>query len=251
MDAAISCHVINLPRRADRRETFLRRNAGKAEFVFVDAVDGSSLDRRTLTEDGLLAADAHDVTDGALGCALSHRQIWQACIEEYRSFVICEDDAVLAPDFLRLASEAMASAPDCEIIYFGYNLDEPVALYLADGLMGMLRVADQVTADPHWLDRFGTVPGVAAARTTVVRPALAWGMLAYAVTPLGAARLLSRCFPLRNHDLLFPPGLVSRGIDGSVLALIQAGDVKGGLCLPPIAIGPNADSDTEGGNKRA
>ncbi|HLO76369.1 MAG TPA: glycosyltransferase family 25 protein [Magnetospirillum sp.] len=250
MDAR-KIHVINLPRRPDRREEFLRRNAGKAEFVFVDAVDGSQLDRASLVEDGVLAADAHHVTDGALGCALSHREVWLACLEAYEPVIVCEDDAVLAPDFLRLADEAMASAPECEVVLFGYNLDEPVSLYLADGLLGMMRVADQITADPLWLDRYGSVPGAAPSRTTVVRPAVVWGLLCYALTPLGAARLLSRCFPLRNHDLQFPPGLVSRGIDGSVLALMQDGEVKLGCCLPPIAIGPNSDSDTEAGNKRA
>lgn len=248
---ALPILVINLPRRTDRRETFLRRNAGKGPFEFLEAIEGSQLDRPSLVAEGLLAEDAHDITAGALGCALSHRRAWQRCIEDYRPVIVCEDDAVLASDFPRMAAEAVASAPECELILFGYNFDEPLAVLLADGLMGMVRVADQITADPLWLDRYGAVAGVAPVRTTVVRPTLAWGLLSYVVKPLGAARLLSRCFPLRNHDLVLPPGLVSRGIDGSVLSLVQHGELVAGCCLPPIAVGSNDDSDTEAGNKRA
>lgn len=250
MTNLVKCHVINLARRSDRRDTFLARNAGRAEFVFVDAVDGRDVDRAELIDEGVLAADAEQVTDGAVGCALSHRQVWLDCIEAAEPVIVCEDDAVLAHDFSRLAAEAMATAPECDIVWFGYNFDQPLAVHLADGLMGMMQVSDQNTADPRWLAAYAAQPGVAPARTTVVRPALVWGLLAYAVTPAGALRLLSKCYPLRNHALRLPPDLASRGIDGSILALMQDGEIAGGCCLPPIAVGPNSDSDTESRDKR-
>ena len=99
-----------------------------------------------------------------------------------------------------------------------------------------------------WLDGYSTPGGIAPTSVAVMRPALLWGLLAYAVTPAGACKLLSRCFPLRNHDLSLLDGAgVSRGIDGSILALVQQGVVKAACCFPPIVLGPNTDSDTEGG----
>lgn len=251
MTELLRCHVINLPRRSDRRRDFLARNAGLADFVFVEASDGSSLDRGDLVADGLLAADARHITDGALGCALSHRRVWLDCLESAQPMVVCEDDAVLAHDFSRLAAEAMASAPDCDILWFGYNFDQPLALHLADGLLGMMQVADRATTDAVWLESYARRPGVAPQRTAVVPPAMVWGLLAYAVTPAGALRLLSECFPLRNHALALPPDRLSRGIDGSVLALVQDGRLSGGCCVPPIVVGPNSDSDTELRDKRS
>lgn len=117
--------------------------------------------------------------------------------------------------------------------------------------MGLVQVNDAVTADAGWLEKFARDGGTAPRTTALMRPAVLWGLLAYAVSPAGALKLLRGCFPLRNHDLSLPQGAArSRGIDGSVLGLIQAQAVIAGCCFPPIAVGANDDSDTEGVNKR-
>lgn len=245
------CHIITLKRREDRRREFLRLNQGKADFVFVEAVDGADLSREAMESDGLLAPRTQYVTQGALGCALSHRQLWEQCLDEAEPTYIFEDDACLAPGFMAQAAAALDQAGDVDILYFGYNLDQSLALYLAGDLVAMMKVSDSVVRGDGWLDRFAGSGGIAPGSVAVMRPLLLWGLLAYAITPSGAAKLLSQGFPLRNHDLSLPGGKgMSRGIDGSVLALIQQGAVKAACCFPPIVIGPNLDSDTEGGRKK-
>lgn len=245
------CHVINLKKRPDRRAQFLYLNDGLANFAFVEGIDGDTLSRNDLIDEGVLAGNAQHVTPGALGCALAHRELWLQAIEENQPVIILEDDAVLASDFSRLAPAAMAAAPNADILYFGYNFDQPLAVYAADGLMAVMRFAEEAVADAAWLESFAKRPGVAPTVTTVLRPTVLWGLPAYAVTPAGALKLLSEGFPLRNHDLSLPQGQsISRGIDGSILALIQTGEITAGCCFPPIAISPNNDSDTEGGLKR-
>lgn len=111
------CLVINLERRPDRRERFLRLNGGKAEFRFLPAVEGTALDPGKLKAGGLLAPDALAITPGGVGCALSHRRAWQECVESGRSLIVLEDDAVLAPGFARMADQALAGAPGSAIIW--------------------------------------------------------------------------------------------------------------------------------------
>ncbi|MEW5726908.1 MAG: glycosyltransferase family 25 protein [Pseudomonadota bacterium] len=237
-----ACHVISLARRPERREAFLRRNGGKAGFVFVEAVDGRGI------EPGAAPAG---FTPGAVGCALSHRAAWEACAESGRTLVVMEDDACLAVNFRAEAEAALDLAGHCDILWFGYNLDLPLALHLAPGVPAVVRPADAVTAGDGWLDAFAATPGVAAPRAAVLRPALLWGLLAYAVTPAGAARLLDGCFPLGVRDLTVPGGQApSRGIDGAAMALVQAGAVTAACCFPPIAISANDLSDTEAVAKR-
>lgn len=246
-----SCRVISLPRRAERREAFLRRNGGKAGFAFAEAVDGREVDRARLEADGLLMPGTDAFTAGALGCGLSHRAAWEACVASGRPLVVMEDDACLAAGFRPEAEAALAVAGHCDILWFGYNLDLPLAVHLAAGVPAVVRPADAATTGDDWLDRFAAVPGVAPPRVAVLRPALLWGLLAYAVTPAGAARLLAGCFPLCSHELAVPGGRApSRGIDGAVVALVQAGAVSAACCFPPIALSANDLSDTEGVAKR-
>ncbi len=251
MSTLESCRVISLRHRAERRETFLRRNGGKVGFAFAEAVDGQNLDRARLEADRLVATGTDAFTPGALGCALSHRAAWQDCVASARPLVVMEDDICLAANFRPEAEAALAVAGHCDILWFGYNLDLPLAVHLAAGVPALVRPTDAATAGDAWLESFATVQGFAPPRVAVLRPALLWGLPAYAVTPAGAARLLAGCFPLRAHELAVPGGRApSRGIDGAVMALVQAGAVTAACCFPPIALSANDQSDTEGAAKR-
>jgi len=245
------CHVINLPRRPDRRADFLRLNAGKGEFIFTDGIEGDSLSRAALEADGFLAPGSQGITQGALGCAMAHKGLWEQCVEDGEPMVIFEDDACLVPNFAERAAAALAAAAARDITYFGYNLDQSLAVYLAEGVVAAMKIADQAVTGAGWLDTYASRPDFAPATTALLRPAVVWGLLAYAITPAGALRMLSQAFPLRNHELSLLQGpSMSRGIDGSVLALIQQGAITAACCFPPLVIGPNNDSDTEGGVRK-
>lgn len=94
--------VISLVRSPERREK-ARAELSKTslKWEFLDAVDGSRLPspppeynapkvRRLL---------GFDMTANEIGCFLSHKKAWQACVENRMPTLIFEDDFVLQPHF--------------------------------------------------------------------------------------------------------------------------------------------------------
>ena len=105
------------------------------------------------------------LTQGAIGCAVSHKTIWEEVAKTEKNLVlILEDDAVILPGFTQKISDIIAELPD-----------EWDILYLGSG---------QHTAEkrlsPH-----------------LARPSRIYGLFGYVINWQGAKRLLKHCFPLR------------------------------------------------------
>lgn len=102
------------------------------------AVDGRDLNVQHLAYVGLVAKEAlpryslpaqqklfgTDLTDGAIGCALSHMQIWRdiiGCGREQSTFLVLEDDCQFLPDFSEeMVAQRLGHVPsDWELIYIG------------------------------------------------------------------------------------------------------------------------------------
>lgn len=82
-------YVINLARSVDRRFAMSEKLAGsKATVEFVDAVQGQTVDRA-------LYPMAHGLSDGEVGCYLSHVAVWRLLLDSGReSALVLEDDVV-------------------------------------------------------------------------------------------------------------------------------------------------------------
>ena len=71
---------LNLARRADRNERFLRTNPFLEGFERLEAVDGKTLHEQDLLDARLIQESLKAYTPGSLGFALSHRQAWDRCM---------------------------------------------------------------------------------------------------------------------------------------------------------------------------
>ena len=81
-------YLINLDRSPERL-AFMRQQLAGLDFIRFPAVDGSSM------RDGI---ESH-LSDGEIGCLLSHRGVWQKLIESGKPFAcVLEDDAELSAD---------------------------------------------------------------------------------------------------------------------------------------------------------
>ena len=94
----LEMHLINLDRSVARLAEFQKRNGHLHHVIRFAAVDGKSIDRDRLIEDGLISHDL-GYSEGAVGCALSHIALWKLSIDQNRPITIAEDDAVFARDF--------------------------------------------------------------------------------------------------------------------------------------------------------
>ena len=86
-------HLINLDRSTDRLAKFARRNSHLSSVLRSPAVDGARVDRQALLRGGLIRADC-PYGNGALGCALSHIELWKKAYAEDRAVTVFEDDAI-------------------------------------------------------------------------------------------------------------------------------------------------------------
>jgi hypothetical protein len=97
--------LINLKRRADRKEAFFRdfpKDWAFKEVTVFEAVDGDICPPPTSWRQG----------GGAWGCMQSHRRILeQAMHDGVKSLLVLEDDALFAPDFMKGANEFLDRVP--------------------------------------------------------------------------------------------------------------------------------------------
>lgn len=137
-------YCINLDRRPERwsfmQDQFRRMQMPVERF---SAVDGQTLDVPAMAEAGIIAKEAMpryflpnemklfgtDLTDGGIGCALSHMFIWKDIIQRVgrgeaspnAPFLVIEDDCKFVEDFSpKLLRERLSHVPaDWELVYLG------------------------------------------------------------------------------------------------------------------------------------
>jgi GR25 family glycosyltransferase involved in LPS biosynthesis len=111
---------INLERRPDRKQNFLKQNV-PAEFY--PAVDGKKL---VLTDEIKTLFEGNDFgwRRGVIGCALSHFYLWKQLLEDpkYDYYAIVEDDTVFIPNFLNIFSGQidMIVENDLKFVFLGF-----------------------------------------------------------------------------------------------------------------------------------
>ena len=191
---------INLASRPERNDQFLRTNAGLADFRRMDAVVGADQRADELIRAGVIAEPLTAFTPGALGNALSHKQVWEHAAATNAAVTLAEDDAAINHHFARKAPAVLAKLPpDGDIILWGWNFDSILHVAILNGIKELVaqfdarplgsRVADFQAAD------YDVMP---------LRLVNAFGIVSYSVTPAGAKKLLAACFPLRNDPIPIP-----------------------------------------------
>ena len=224
-------HLINLDQSTDRLAKFRERNPHLRDIVRVSAIDGSLVNRRELVTAGTITDDL-PYTPGALGCALSHVEIWKQAASQNEVVTVFEDDVICSHEFSAHSQRILSGLPpDWDIIQWGYSFD-PLYIWLDFGFSkANIRFYDGRFAHAHeefQRERFSSV---------AVRLVHSFGLQAYSVSPKGARALLDNCLPLRRRVIPFPgTGIVSAdtGIDIAMCAAYSS--MQAFLCIPPLVI---------------
>jgi GR25 family glycosyltransferase involved in LPS biosynthesis len=243
---------INLRSRPDRDETFLANNRAEldaAGFPWrrADGIDGSQLGEEDLVARGIIARDGlpdgyEPHTWGHLGCALSHRSLWEqaASAGDDDVLVILEDDAQVCPQFgarLRRVLEAAKNRAPWDVLHLGFNTDAPLTIQL-DSPRIDVQLTCQENGRPIGLGAPFTVSWPDKpydGETLLARVIDIHGIPGYVVSARGARRLLEACFPM-----------TATSIDGTVSRQTAEGLLQALIAIPPLVLSPNdhADSDT-------
>lgn len=102
-------YCISLKRRGDRRERISKRlNELGIEFEYFDAVDGNLLDVNS------------KLPKGAIGCNVSHINLYQRLRDESKPILVLEDDVEFVDDFIQQFNSIKIPG-DWALLYFGGN----------------------------------------------------------------------------------------------------------------------------------
>lgn len=241
--------VISLDPHGARFQDFAQRNLHIPYQVF-PAIRGAALDLAACVAAGLVTSDLADSGSpdpGALGCALSHRRLWQEAAGTAAGMLVLEDDVVTHPALADWISVHHQDLLQHDITYFGLNLDSILTIVTPQGLQQTCVFHPQYP-DPAWIvEALAQTP---APQVRLVRLLRAFGTCCYFVSPRGAATLLSSAFPLSMATTVVP--LVSEAMPGSSIdrrlnALFA--QLQAWVTLPFLAYSPNDDSATQPGQQ--
>lgn len=120
-------YVINLKRRSDKKEKMLKqfKDLSINNFEFIEAVDGNDLTKNEflqVIDYKKMELISRKLTNAEIGCALSHKIVYEKIINgpEYRS-IILEDDVILEKGFVNIASINGNSIANIDILFLGLS----------------------------------------------------------------------------------------------------------------------------------
>jgi len=235
------CRVINLARSPQRLKTFLERNAAAGlRIERFEAVDGSTLDIASAVSNGIIANGAK-YTPGAIGNGMSHRAIWRESIARRKCALVFEDDGVLRRDISDVLPQVVSHLPeDWDILLLGYNTDSVLDL----------KFGGEINLYGRFNPQYPTPAGQAAFAVSdepvgAYKLNAAFGICGYAISPGGAERLISRCFPMDNRVIQVPAlgkGLILTTLDGMLNAFFRR--VSAFACFAPLVLPINDRSSS-------
>tara|TARA_B110000977_G_C11091282_1_gene496983 strand:- start:4200 stop:4835 length:636 start_codon:yes stop_codon:yes gene_type:complete len=175
--------VINLAHRSDRKEHIQKQLHNQClSHTFYEAVDGhklniDSLDKFIISDRGKSYANGEQkkkwgltLTPGAIGCALSHLNLWNS-VQSHKNLVVFEDDINLCENFKSRLHELFKEVPDdWELLYLGSHIKPKI-----------LQESDQ----PYFVPLNKQVNGTGS----------------YVVNKAGAEKLRKMCFPLNENQI--------------------------------------------------
>ncbi len=137
----IPIFIINLPESIDRR-AFMKTQCESLDVspVFIDAVYGKDLSKLDIEkycdQKKAMQIFGRELLLGEIGCALSHKKIYQKMIEENIDYaVVLEDDAIVSRDIEYVLKSILSSELNWDLILLGHyknnikGIKSPISLW--------------------------------------------------------------------------------------------------------------------------
>ena len=239
------CVAVTLDPPGLRYQTFLKNNSHLTVETF-QGVKGAELSKEEIISQGLATSElafSPMLTNGAVGCAASHRSIWDRCIDEEKGYLILEDDCYTHPKIGEFINKNMRLLMNIDICFFGINTDSILQTIAPTGLVS-LSLFDPKNPSEEWIRHAITKTNIQ--QVAMHRLIKAFGTCAYFISPNGGKRLKTKIFPLSLETTTIPlitdkmPRVsIDRAANGEYSKL------KAFVCQPFLAYTPNTDSKTK------
>lgn len=207
------------------------QNMHVCNFESFDAIDGRSVSKNSkIFEDSFEPSLKY--SKGALGCALSHKKIWELASNTDCAVTVCEDDTILHSDFIIEQKRIIEELIDWDLILWGWNFN---ALFLAEmvpKLSPCFMKFDQNSMRINW-KTFISEP-IKPVTLTLIS---AFGSPCYSMSSKGARKFLQRCFPIKNFEYRIPGFNIDFPNYGIDIAMNTVYPVTASfVAFPPLAI---------------
>jgi GR25 family glycosyltransferase involved in LPS biosynthesis len=234
-------HVINLDRSVERFSRFKERNAHLDKVFRESAVDGAIVDKNQLLKAGLIA-EGVPYSTGALGCAISHINLWRKAVEQSRIITIFEDDVACSLHFADETARLLSNLPeDWDLIKWGSILYRSFSW--VDFVFSKAKLEFYGNGYGDDLTAFQR----AHYSCSAIRLAHSFGNMGYSISPKGAQKLLDYCLPLRKRFISFPEaGVVVDDLHIDIAMCGAFSSMQAFTSIPPLVIhDENEASDRE------
>jgi len=239
------CLAITLDPEGKRYQTFLENNSHLQIKTF-QGIKGSDLSNEEIVSQGLATNElalSQVLTNGAIGCAASHKAIWDKAAKEGKGYFVLEDDGYTHPRVTNFITDNLARLMNVDICFFGINTDSILQSISPTDLVS-LSLFDPKHPSREWIRN-------ALSKTSVKEVAMhrlikAFGSFAYFISPSGAKKLSTRIYPLSLATTTIP--LITDKMPA--ISIDRAGcgaysQLEAFICQPFLAYTPNTDSTTK------
>ena len=120
-------YVVSLKDSVDRQKSIITQ-CEKLDInpIFIEAVNGKSLSESEISQycnqEKAKQLYGRELLLGEIGCALSHKKIYQKIVDENIPYaVILEDDAIVESDIKRVVSLVIEKNISCDVVLLGHN----------------------------------------------------------------------------------------------------------------------------------
>ena len=197
--------AITLDKKGKRYKTFIENNSHLKINPF-DARIGQNLTKEQILEENLATLDfiSHDTffSYGAIGCAASHKTIWEKSRSTKKEFLVFEDDCYTHPQIGEFIKENTKTLNKCDICFFGLTTNSVVEIQSPQGIKFSKIYFDPPYPKPEWINN--AFSNTSIKNVTFNKFLTGFGYWAYYVTPKGAEKLINLIFPLSLKTTKIP-----------------------------------------------
>lgn len=238
----LDTYVISLSEKSERFKLFEKNNC-HLTFNTLNAVRGADISQSDWIKKGYATREAVSsklITNGSIGCALSHHNLWKRCLKKDRPMLILEDDVSTHPKILDYMD--LLDLDNIDILFFCTNTNTILKIKSAEGLTQSIFFEEIY---PNETEIMSFLQKTSIYDVRLYRFLRGFGTCCYLITPTGAKKFLRNVLPLRIDGVAIPfinPNMPGISIDRRMNALYD--NMNSYVCMPFLAYTPNSESTT-------
>ena len=235
--------VIGLEKSGMRFEKFLNNN-NHLQAEFYQGIKGDEISNEERISIGLISKeDPILMTDGAVGCAISHKNLWNITKKSDIGALILEDDVITHPQIYDFIYTNLHELMKFDITFFSINTNSILESITPEGVRNIMHFNDKHPSEK----RIKEILQKTNLREVRVNKLIkSFGFSSYFISPKGASLLNEKIFPLKSVPFDIPyvnNKFIPNTSDGE--ANRHYYKINALVCVPFLAYSPNIDSSTK------